>query len=80
MNNTKWDIVEGKTLRRRLTFQTFPEAVAFVERIVPIAEAHHHHPDITISYNKVTLELTTHEEGRLTHKDYALAEEIDALI
>lgn len=72
--------MDGKKLRRRFAFQTFPEAVAFVDDIVPIAEVHNHHPDIVISYNKVTVEVTTHKEGRLTQKDFILAAEIEKLV
>lgn len=64
---------DGKCLRRTYTFRGFPEAVAFVNRLVAPAEAQNHHPDISISYNRVTLSLTTHDAGGLTAKDLALA-------
>jgi 4a-hydroxytetrahydrobiopterin dehydratase len=64
---------DGKSLRRTDTFPGFPEAVAFVNRLVGPAEAQGHHPDISVSYNRVTLSLTTHDAGGLTAKDLALA-------
>jgi len=64
---------DGKCLRRTYTFPDFPAAVAFVNRLVAPAEARNHHPDIAISYNRVTLSLTTHDAGGLTAKDLALA-------
>ena len=67
---------DGKTLRRTVVFADFPAAVAFVSRLVAPAEAQNHHPDISISYNRVTLSLTTHDAGGLTAKDFALARAI----
>jgi 4a-hydroxytetrahydrobiopterin dehydratase len=56
-------------ITRQFTFDGFPEAVAFVSRLVPGAEAADHHPDITINYRRVTLVYTTHSEGGVTEKD-----------
>ena len=61
--------LEGRSLRKQYTFDGFSEAVAFVQRLVPGAEAADHHPDITINYRRVTLVYTTHSEGGLTRKD-----------
>ena len=61
--------LEGNAIRRQFTFAGFPEAVAFVQRLVPEAEAADHHPDITINYKRVTLSYSTHSEGGLTAKD-----------
>jgi 4a-hydroxytetrahydrobiopterin dehydratase len=69
---------EGDTLRRQFTFSSFPEAVAFVNRLVPHAEAADHHPDITINYNRVTVSYSTHSEHGLTAKDVAGAHMADA--
>lgn len=62
--------LEGNTIRKQFTFKGFPEAVAFVARLVPDAEAADHHPDITINYRRVTLSYSTHSEGGLTTKDF----------
>lgn len=64
---------DGKALRRTYTFADFPAAVAFVNGLVAPAEAQNHHPDIALSYNRVTLSLTTHDAGGLTAKDLDLA-------
>ena len=58
-------------ITRQFTFAGFPEAVGFVTRLVPGAEAADHHPDITINYRRVTLVYTTHSEGGVTEKDLA---------
>lgn len=54
-------------------FSDFVEAIAFVNRVVDPAEAAEHHPDLLISYNRVTVNLTTHDAGGLTELDFALA-------
>jgi 4a-hydroxytetrahydrobiopterin dehydratase len=63
--------IDGAALRKQFTFAGFPEAVAFVGRLVPDAEAADHHPDISINYRRVTVSWTTHSEGGLTAKDFA---------
>lgn len=71
--------VEGKQLRCTRSFKDFIEAIAFVNKLVAPSESAAHHPDIEISYNKVTVNLTTHDAGGLTEKDFALAREISTL-
>jgi 4a-hydroxytetrahydrobiopterin dehydratase len=62
--------LDGDAITKRFTFAGFPEAVAFVGRLVPIAEGADHHPDVVINYKRVTLTYTTHDEGGLTEKDF----------
>ena len=62
--------LEGRAIRKQFTFADFPAAVAFVNRLVPEAEAADHHPDIIINYRRVTLIYSTHSEGGLTQKDF----------
>ena len=69
---------DGVWLRRTYKFETFPAAIAFVNRVAEAAEALDHHPDITIEYTKVTLRVTTHDAGGLTASDFKLATRIDA--
>jgi len=63
--------LDGNAIRKQYAFAGFPEAVAFVSRLVPEAEAADHHPDILINYKRVTLTYSTHSEGGLTDKDFA---------
>jgi 4a-hydroxytetrahydrobiopterin dehydratase len=56
-------------LTKQFTFAGFTEAVAFVNRLVPGAEAADHHPDIIITFKRVTLKYSTHSEGGVTGKD-----------
>jgi 4a-hydroxytetrahydrobiopterin dehydratase len=71
--------LEGEAIKKQYTFAGFPEAVAFVSRLVPGAEAADHHPDILINYKRVTLTYSTHSEGGLTEKDFAGAAAADRL-
>ncbi len=59
----------GQAIEREFVFEGFPAAVAFVQRLVPGAEAAGHHPDIAIHYRRVTVSFTTHDEGGLTGRD-----------
>jgi 4a-hydroxytetrahydrobiopterin dehydratase len=69
--------LEGDAIRRQYTFKGFPEAIAFLNRLVPDAEQADHHPDITVNYRRVTLSWSTHDEGGLTAKDIAGAKMAD---
>jgi 4a-hydroxytetrahydrobiopterin dehydratase len=62
--------LDGDAIRKQFTFANFPEAIAFVNRLAPEAEAADHHPDILINYKRVTLTYSTHSEGGLTLKDF----------
>ena len=71
--------LEVDAIRKQFTFADFPAAVAFVNRLAPQAEALDHHPDILISYKRVTLTYSTHDEGGLTEKDFDGAAAADRL-
>jgi 4a-hydroxytetrahydrobiopterin dehydratase len=63
----------GQTIHRTFEFKGFLKAIEFVNRVARKAQKSSHHPDIDIRYNKVTLKLTTHDEGGITEKDFVLA-------
>jgi 4a-hydroxytetrahydrobiopterin dehydratase len=65
------------TIHRTFEFDGFLEGIDFVNQIAKKAQRADHHPDIDIRYNKVTLTLTTHDEGGLTDKDFSLAKQCD---
>jgi 4a-hydroxytetrahydrobiopterin dehydratase len=69
----------GDAIRKQFTFKDFTDAIAFVNRLAPEAERADHHPDIAISYKRVTLTYSTHDEGGLTDKDFAGAATADRL-
>ncbi len=69
-----WEL-RGEAVLRQFTFFGFGDAVAFVVRLAFVAEAADHHPDILVSYKRVTLTYTTHSAGGLTDKDFDGASE-----
>ncbi len=69
----------GNSIRKQFKLDDFVGSVAFVDRIVEPAEDMGHHPDLEISWNTVTVKLSTHSEGGLTEADFELAKRIDAL-
>ncbi len=71
---------EGEVISRCYQFKDFPAAMKFTNQAADLAEQAQHHPDIDIRWNKVTLTLTTHDAGGLTQKDFALAQQLDALL
>ena len=71
---------DGNAIRRQFTLASFPDAIAFVTRLAFAAEAADHHPDIAISYKRVTLTYSTHSEGGLTQKDFDGARTADGLL
>jgi len=64
-------------ITRTFQFKDFPAAIRFVNALAKLAEKAWHHPDIDIRWNKVTLTLTTHDQGGLTEKDFAMARKLD---
>ncbi|NES07192.1 MAG: 4a-hydroxytetrahydrobiopterin dehydratase [Okeania sp. SIO2F4] len=71
--------LEGNTLKCVKKFKDFVEAIGFVNKLVDPAESSQHHPDLEVSYNKVTVILTTHDAGGLTEKDFNMAQIISSL-
>ncbi len=74
-----WELT-GESIVKTFQFGNFTESIAFVVRLAFHAEAADHHPDIDIRWNRVTLTLSTHEEGALTKKDTDLASAIEAIV
>ena len=70
---------KATSLCRTFKFEGFLASIAFVRRVAKRAEKNQHHPDIDVRYDKVTLMLTTHDEGGLTEKDFTLAEQCDEI-
>jgi 4a-hydroxytetrahydrobiopterin dehydratase len=67
----------AETIGRTFKFEDFMTGVEFVRRIAKQAFKINHHPDIDIRFDKVTLMLTTHDEGGITEKDFSLAQKCD---
>jgi 4a-hydroxytetrahydrobiopterin dehydratase len=72
---------EDNKLKRTFEFSNFIEAFGFMSKVAIIAEKMNHHPNWSNVYNKVTIELTTHDQGNIvTDRDRKLAAAIDKLL
>ena len=71
---------DGDAIRREFEFDDFSQAFGFMARVALIAEKRDHHPEWSNVYNRVTIELTTHDAGGLSLKDVKMAKKIDALL
>ncbi|MGL5081752.1 MAG: 4a-hydroxytetrahydrobiopterin dehydratase [Microcoleaceae cyanobacterium] len=71
---------QGQTIVYTHQFQTFIESVNFVQCLVEPVERLGHHPDLMISYNTVTVTLTTHDAGGLTPLDFRVAQAVDSVL
>jgi len=74
--NTGWELL-GASIAKTFVFVDFVQSMGFVTSVAILAEKAFHHPDIDIRWNKVTIVLSTHDEGGLTSKDLDLAGQID---
>ena len=72
--------VDNEKLRRDFQFRDFVEAFGFMSQVALLAEARNHHPNWSNVYNRVTIELTTHDLGGLSTLDTELAIAIDGLL
>ena len=70
---------DGDTIKRTFKFDDFRGSIDFINRITPVADGMNHHPDLAVSWNTVTVSLTTHSQMGVTENDFALASEIDEL-
>ena len=72
---------DGDEIVRDVKVADFMAAIALVNRIAEVAEAHNHHPDILVhGWNKVKLSLSNHSAGGLTAVDFEMAERLDPLL
>lgn len=71
--------VEGGKLHREFRFPGFVEAFGWMASVALCAEAANHHPEWFNVYNKVRVDLMTHDAGGITERDFALAEKMDRL-
>ena len=70
---------DGKAIVRTFDRGDFNGSIAFVNAIAAAANAADHHPDLSISWNRVTVRLWSHDAGKVTERDLRLAAQIDAL-
>ena len=77
--NPSW-IIDNKTIKKEFKFENFIEAFGFMSKVALLSEKIDHHPDWQNIYNKVKINLTTHDKGGITTNAIKLAEAIDKLI
>ena len=71
-----WTVEDGK-LHREYRFRSFVQAFGFMAQVALLAERAAHHPEWFNVYNRVVVDLTTHEAGGITQKDLDLAREME---
>lgn len=70
---------DGGAITKTVTRKDFRDALLYLNAVGYLAETANHHPDVAVSWNKVTLTLVSHSEGGLTGKDFELARQINGL-
>jgi len=73
-----WSLADGH-LCKEFKFKNFIEAIGFVNNLAEVAEKEDHHPNISINYNKVTIDLWTHAINGLSENDFILAAKTDEI-
>lgn len=73
-----WTLVDGK-LHREYRFRSFVQAFGFMAQVALMAERAAHHPEWCNVYNRVVVDLTTHDAGGITQKDLDLAREMEEI-
>ena len=76
--HTNWTTADGM-LQRTFTFRNFREAFGFMTEVALVAECTNHHPEWGNVYNRITVQLTTHDAGGITQKDFDLAHQMDLI-
>ena len=74
-----WEYMGGK-LHRALRFATFARAFGFMTSAALVAERMDHHPEWSNVYDRVTIDLSTHDAGGVTELDFQLAQEMSGLV
>jgi 4a-hydroxytetrahydrobiopterin dehydratase len=67
-----WEMIDGK-LHRSFKFENFSRAFGFMSSLALVAEAKNHHPEWSNVYNRVVIDLQTHDAGGITGLDFELA-------
>ncbi len=78
-NLSGWSLLNGK-LHKVFQFASFVEAFGFMAKVALVAEAMNHHPEWFNVYNRVVIDLTTHDAGGISMRDLELAAKIDGFV
>ncbi len=74
-----WELIDQKKIKKSFSFKDFSEGKTFLDLIASVANEQGHHPSLSITYNKVTVSLTTHASEGLTDNDFIMAKVIDQI-
>lgn len=74
-----WELKEGK-LHREIELKDFVAAFGFMSQVAILAEKANHHPEWSNVYNRVVIDLVSHDVGGLSERDFALAGQINAIL
>jgi len=72
-----WEVVDNKKISKEFKFKNFKEALDFTNKVGEVAEENQHHPDIYLTWGKVSIDVTTHSIDGLSENDFKLAKQID---
>jgi 4a-hydroxytetrahydrobiopterin dehydratase len=79
MAGNNWIEKEGR-LTKDFNFSDFVSALDFVNKVSELAEKVGHHPDITFGWGYAHISIYTHDQAKITYKDYDLSEKIDSIL
>ena len=77
--DNEWVVVNGHHLVREFEFDDYDQTIKFVNEVADLANQEEHHPDMKVSYGKVTVEIFTHKIDGLSENDFILAAKIDEI-
>ena len=73
-----WEVINGE-LVREFYFKDYTLVILFANKVMEIAQAQKHHPEITISYNKVIVAIHEHDTASISDKCHKFAQTVNAL-
>ena len=76
----EWTVIRGHHLQREIKLRNFRQAMALANRVAEISESQGHHPDLLVSWGKLTITLFTHAIDGLHQNDFIMAARIDGLV
>ena len=74
-----WSVQDEGLLTKTIQLTSYLDGVKLLNKIAEEADRQNHHPDMTLSYSTLTIELISHDAGEITDRDIALAQFIDTL-
>ncbi len=73
-----WKVLDNVRIQKKFKFNSYPETIAFVNKVALIAQEEGHHPDLQVHYYDVVVEFSTHAIKGLSENDFIMAAKIEA--